>query len=106
MTHNNGNFRNHIDDVEIIPLFCIIFTIQKKIFVGFFSHLYDSLVKCNIYEIEVLNDNYEIETLSKYAGKVTIIVNVASYCGYTDTNYKQLVQLAKKYPNQLAVSKH
>lgn len=30
---------------------------------------------------------------SKFAGQVTIVVNVASYCGYTDDHYKQLVQL-------------
>lgn len=30
---------------------------------------------------------------SKFRGQVTIIVNVASYCGYTDSHYKQLVQL-------------
>ena len=30
---------------------------------------------------------------SKFRGEVTIIVNVASYCGYTDSHYKQLVQL-------------
>ena len=32
-------------------------------------------------------DGREIQ-LSKYAGKVVIVVNVASACGYTDTNYK------------------
>ena len=26
--------------------------------------------------------------LSKYAGRVTLVVNVASACGYTDANYK------------------
>jgi glutathione peroxidase len=30
---------------------------------------------------------------SKLKGQVTIVVNVASYCGYTDDHYKQLVQL-------------
>ena len=30
---------------------------------------------------------------SKFKGQVTIIVNVASFCGYTDDHYKQLVQL-------------
>ena len=30
---------------------------------------------------------------AKFQGQVTIVVNVASYCGYTDEHYKQLVQL-------------
>lgn len=30
---------------------------------------------------------------SRFKGQVTIVVNVASYCGYTDGHYKQLVQL-------------
>lgn len=32
-------------------------------------------------------DGQEVH-LSKYAGKVVIVVNVASACGYTDSNYK------------------
>jgi hypothetical protein len=32
-------------------------------------------------------DGHEV-ALSKYAGKVTLVVNVASACGYTDANYK------------------
>jgi glutathione peroxidase-family protein len=30
---------------------------------------------------------------SKFQGQVTIIVNVASYCGYTDSHYRGLVKL-------------
>ena len=32
-------------------------------------------------------DGHEVH-LSKYAGKVVIVVNVASACGFTDANYK------------------
>lgn len=35
--------------------------------------------------------------LDKYRGHVLIIVNVASNCGLTDTNYKQLQQLYNQY---------
>lgn len=36
-------------------------------------------------------------SLNKYRGHVCIIVNVASNCGLTDTNYRELVQLYEKY---------
>lgn len=36
-------------------------------------------------------------SLEKYRGHVCIIVNVASQCGLTDKNYKELVQLYEKY---------
>lgn len=35
--------------------------------------------------------------LSKYRGHVCIIVNVASQCGYTKNNYKELVELYDEY---------
>lgn len=38
--------------------------------------------------------------LSKYAGKVTIVVNVASQCGYTQQNYKGLVDLYHEFKDQ------
>lgn len=34
---------------------------------------------------------------SKFQGQVTIVVNVASYCGYTDEHYKQLVELWSQF---------
>ncbi|XP_076166440.1 uncharacterized protein LOC143146229 [Ptiloglossa arizonensis] len=36
-------------------------------------------------------------SLKKYRGRVCIIVNVASNCGLTDKNYKELVHLYEKY---------
>jgi len=43
---------------------------------------------------DILGKNVSLE---KYRGHVLIIVNVASNCGLTDTNYKQLQQLYNKY---------
>lgn len=38
----------------------------------------------------------KIVPLSHYAGKVVLVVNVASECGYTDGHYKALVRLQDK----------
>ncbi|KAL0312609.1 UNVERIFIED_CONTAM: putative phospholipid hydroperoxide glutathione peroxidase [Sesamum radiatum] len=38
--------------------------------------------------------------LSAYKGKVLLIVNVASQCGLTNSNYTELTQLYEKYKNQ------
>ncbi|XP_055806747.1 probable glutathione peroxidase 8 [Solanum dulcamara] len=38
--------------------------------------------------------------LSTYKGKVLLIVNVASKCGLTDSNYKDLNHLHEKYKDQ------
>lgn len=35
--------------------------------------------------------------LLRYAGRVLLIVNVASKCGLTATNYKELNELLDKY---------
>eukprot|EP00032_Breviata_anathema_P000927 JZ551003.1.p1 GENE.JZ551003.1~~JZ551003.1.p1 ORF type:complete len:189 (+),score=47.23 JZ551003.1:26-568(+) len=35
--------------------------------------------------------------LANYKGKVCIVVNVASKCGFTDSNYKGLVEMHKKF---------
>ncbi|PPD95514.1 hypothetical protein GOBAR_DD07450 [Gossypium barbadense] len=39
-------------------------------------------------------------SLSEYKGKVVLIVNVASKCGLTQSNYKELNVLYEKYKNQ------
>lgn len=38
--------------------------------------------------------------MSNYRGKVLLIVNVASKCGLTDSNYKELNVLYEKYKDQ------
>ncbi|XP_012062520.1 PREDICTED: probable glutathione peroxidase 2 [Atta cephalotes] len=48
----------------------------------------------DFYANDILGKNVSLE---KYHGHVLIIVNVASNCGLTDTNYKQLQQLYNKY---------
>ncbi|XP_024372544.1 probable phospholipid hydroperoxide glutathione peroxidase [Physcomitrium patens] len=55
------------------------------------SSIYDFVVK----DI----DGNDVE-LSKYKGKVLLIVNVASACGLTTTNYTELAGIYSKYKNQ------
>lgn len=55
------------------------------------------------YSAKDIRTGEEVE-FSKYKGKVVLIVNVASNCGYTVENYEQLVQLQKQYkPEKFAV---
>jgi len=64
---------------------------------------------CHFYDLEQVNtvdidSFFDLEakdidgntvSFSTLRGKVTIIVNVASYCGYTESHYRGLVQLHK-----------
>ncbi|OIV94142.1 hypothetical protein TanjilG_31567 [Lupinus angustifolius] len=54
----------------------------------------------SIYEFTVKDIRGNDVTLSEYTGKVLIIVNVASQCGLTQTNYKELSALYQKYKDQ------
>ncbi|XP_074319991.1 putative glutathione peroxidase 2 [Silene latifolia] len=55
------------------------------------NSIYDFTVK-DIYGADV--------SLSNYKGKVILLVNVASKCGLTDSNYKELNILYEKYKTQ------
>uniref|UniRef100_A0A8R1HXR1 Glutathione peroxidase n=1 Tax=Caenorhabditis japonica TaxID=281687 RepID=A0A8R1HXR1_CAEJA len=50
-----------------------------------------------IYDFQVKNAVGEMVSLDKYTGLVVLIVNVASYCGLTHSNYKELKSLNDKY---------
>ncbi len=50
----------------------------------------------SIYDIEVKNIDAQAVKLDKYKGRVMLIVNVASHCGYTG-QYEGLQKLYKKY---------
>ncbi|KAL4143857.1 hypothetical protein QTP88_006115 [Uroleucon formosanum] len=51
----------------------------------------------NIYKYTVKKPNGQDVCLSEYAGKVLVIVNYASACGFTYDNLCALSELAKKY---------
>lgn len=54
----------------------------------------------SIYDLVAKDINGEDVLLSKYEGHVVLIVNVASRCGLTDANYKQLEKLHEKYASR------
>ncbi|CAL1401087.1 unnamed protein product [Linum trigynum] len=54
----------------------------------------------SIYDFTVKDARGKDVDLSIYKGKVLMIVNVASQCGLTDSNYTELTQLYQKYKAQ------
>ncbi|EXB68679.1 putative glutathione peroxidase 2 [Morus notabilis] len=54
----------------------------------------------SIYDFTVKDIRGNDASLSEYSGKVLLIVNVASKCGLTQSNYKELNVLYEKYKNK------
>ncbi|CAD6190763.1 unnamed protein product [Caenorhabditis auriculariae] len=50
-----------------------------------------------IYDFTVKGSDGQPVSLEKYRGQVVIIVNVASECGFTNSNYKELKEIQDKY---------
>ncbi|EGT54936.1 hypothetical protein CAEBREN_25750 [Caenorhabditis brenneri] len=50
-----------------------------------------------VYDFTVKNAKGEDTSLKNYQGKVAIIVNVASQCGLTNSNYNQFKELLDQY---------
>ena len=53
----------------------------------------------NVYDIEVLNRNDEKVSLSNYKGKVLLVINSATGCGFTP-QYDAIEELYKKYKDK------
>merc|ERR1719461_2522076 len=49
-----------------------------------------ALADTNFYEFSVADIDGQTVSMNKYKDKLLLIVNVASQCGYTDSNYKAL----------------
>ncbi|XP_069682497.1 phospholipid hydroperoxide glutathione peroxidase-like [Periplaneta americana] len=54
----------------------------------------------SIYDFTVKDINGQDVALEKYKGHVVLIVNVASMCGLTPVNYKELADLHDKYAEE------
>ncbi|CAM8994688.1 unnamed protein product [Rhodiola kirilowii] len=54
----------------------------------------------SIYDFTVKDIRGNDVSLGEYKGKVLLIVNVASQCGLTSSNYKELNVIYEKYKNQ------
>uniref|UniRef100_A0A914QUU3 Glutathione peroxidase n=1 Tax=Panagrolaimus davidi TaxID=227884 RepID=A0A914QUU3_9BILA len=53
-----------------------------------------------VYDFTVKDADGQDVSLEKYKGKVLLIVNVASQCGLTNSNYTQMKELLDKYHEQ------
>uniref|UniRef100_UPI0040535BFB De novo designed 2OBI-1 n=1 Tax=synthetic construct TaxID=32630 RepID=UPI0040535BFB len=51
----------------------------------------------SLYEFSAPDIDGNMVDLSKYRGHTVIVTNVASQCGKTEVNYKQLVELHERY---------
>nr|XP_006139606.1 probable glutathione peroxidase 8 isoform X1 [Pelodiscus sinensis] len=51
----------------------------------------------DFYSFEVKDSRGRIVSLEKYRGKVSLVVNVASYCQHTDKNYIALQELHREF---------
>uniref|UniRef100_A0A7E4V486 Glutathione peroxidase n=1 Tax=Panagrellus redivivus TaxID=6233 RepID=A0A7E4V486_PANRE len=71
---------------RLVPSFSLI---------GFAS--LSSMADKTIYQFTVKDSDGADVSLDRYKGKVVLIVNVASSCGLTDANYKQLKEILDKY---------
>ncbi|KAJ0113390.1 probable glutathione peroxidase 5 [Pistacia vera] len=59
-----------------------------------------SVPQKSIHEFTVKDSRGKDVDLSIYKGKVLLVVNVASKCGFTDSNYTQLTDLYNKYKDK------
>ncbi|KAH7862748.1 hypothetical protein Vadar_008934 [Vaccinium darrowii] len=60
----------------------------------------ESVPQKSIHEFTVKDSRGKDVDLSVYKGKVLLVVNVASKCGFTDTNYTQLTELYNRYKDK------
>lgn len=57
----------------------------------------DPKTATSIYDFTVKDTYGNDVPLEKYKGKVCLIVNIASQCGLTSSNYEKITELRNKY---------
>lgn len=80
--------------------------IEKILFICLFLHNVEASIKEDSFFYTHKAKDIETGQLidfNAYRDKVVLIVNVASECGYTDGNYKELVQMQKKYNEDFVI---
>ena len=88
-----------------LKLSVIVFFLTSVLFLSFSAGSKYSVnnsggeLKDNINDISILDMENQVVKLSDYNGKVLMIVNVASECGYTP-QYKGLEEIYKKYSSR------
>ncbi|XP_060686454.1 glutathione peroxidase 7 isoform X2 [Hemiscyllium ocellatum] len=50
----------------------------------------------NFYSFKIVNIRGKLISLEKYKGSISLVVNVASECGFTENHYKDLQQLQQE----------
>ena len=76
-------------------LLCVYF-----LFLSAFFFLNSAMAAESIYDFSIEDSSNQMIKLEKFSSPVLIVVNVASNCGYTYTNYRELTNLYKKYKAQ------
>ena len=54
----------------------------------------------SFHDLSALDLGGNAVSMSEYDGLVVLVVNVASACGYTESNYAGLIELHQKYASQ------
>ena len=73
--------------------------ITASIFMFFFNNSSMSKEQNNFYDLQIESINGDIIKLEDYKKKVVLIVNTASYCGFTN-QYEELQDLWDKYKSK------
>ncbi|XP_058736148.1 probable phospholipid hydroperoxide glutathione peroxidase [Vicia villosa] len=81
---------------NLLPLLVLLFAFYFFFFRR--SNMAENSSK-SIYDFTVKDIRGNDVSLSEYSGKVLLVVNVASQCGLTQTNYKELNELYEKHKN-------
>ncbi|XP_002960665.2 probable phospholipid hydroperoxide glutathione peroxidase [Selaginella moellendorffii] len=77
-----------------------LFYDSARIFSPNYRNMSSSDKPSSIYDITVNDATGNDVSLGSYKDKVLLIVNVASQCGFTTTNYKELNELYEKYKDK------